>query len=543
MLRNSFFKTILLLFFIVLFNSCDKEFSVVGEDIIVNNSFGIVKGEFPVVAYNEKIEPIQSNNLEINPLGIYDNPSFGTTKASFVTQVALASLGATFSETAEIKSAVLSIPYFYDSSKTVLNSDGVSSTYLLDSIYGPNADNPSLNKMKLSVYESGYNMTDLDPNEQFSKPQKYYSNQYPDFYGVKKGVLLNDSSNAAENGSFFFNPAERVVTTTATDGTKTTTRLAPAMTLNLNADFFQQKIIKAPSSSLANNQVFKEYFKGLFFDVEKVDGSATNMAMINFKGGVITLTYTEDKGVTEKTLVIQLSGNTVSLLDQSNTNANYTDATKPATNIVKAEGVPNLYLKGGEGSMSVLKLFGDDKFGADGVSGAPNGVADQLDILRTNKCLVNQAELTFYLNSDAMGTASIPQRIFLYDFKNSQVVADYVDVSTANNSKNNKYVFGGILDKETATGALYYKFRITDHVRNLVKYADSTNVDLGLVVTEDINKFSFYSSRDKTAVPLKAPMASVMNPLGAIVFGNNIPFDDKNYKKRLKFVVYYTKAN
>ena len=63
MLKNSFFKTIPFLLFIVLFNSCDKEFNVVGEDIIGDNSFDIQKSEYPVVAYNQKLGPIQSNNL------------------------------------------------------------------------------------------------------------------------------------------------------------------------------------------------------------------------------------------------------------------------------------------------------------------------------------------------------------------------------------------------------------------------------------------------------------------------------------------------
>ena len=107
MLKNSFFKTIPFLFFVVLFNSCDKEFSVVGEDIIGDNTFGVVKEEFPVVAYNQKLEPIQSNDMDVNPLGVYDNPSFGKTKANFVTQVSLAVLSPTFDASAKIKSVVL----------------------------------------------------------------------------------------------------------------------------------------------------------------------------------------------------------------------------------------------------------------------------------------------------------------------------------------------------------------------------------------------------------------------------------------------------
>jgi hypothetical protein len=539
MLKNSFFKTFTFLLFVVLFSSCDKEFSVVGDDIIKNPSFGIVKEELPVVAYNQKLGPIQSNDMAINSLGIYDNPSFGTTKANFVTQVSLELLNLTFDGSATVKSVVLSVPYFYDKTKTVLNTDG-SSTYVLDSIYGP-----SLAKMKLSVYESGYFMRDLDPEDQFTQFQKYYTNQYADFFSVKKGSPLNDSTtNPAENSEFFFDPSEHV--TISTDGKETKTRSAPGMQLNLNTTFFQEKILNAAPNLLTSNTLFKDYFRGLVFDIQNNGSDPGNLALIDFTKGSITITYTEtiNSVATDKTMILKLSGHTANFLDQSNTNVNYANATNPS-NIDPIKGDSSLYLKGGEGSLSILKLFGDDNYGDDGVTGVPNGVADQLDILRTNKSLINQAELTVYLNSTAMGTSYIQQRLYLYDFTNNLVLADYLDGSSATNPKNDKYIFGGILAKETDAqgGRYFYKFRITEHVRTLVKNSELTNVDLGLVVTENINLPSFYFLRDKTGFPLKAPLASVMNPLGTIIYGNNIPVGSDNYDQRMKFEIYYTKVN
>jgi hypothetical protein len=38
-----------------------------------------------------KIGPIESNNLPVNALGIFDNPAFGTTTANFATQLVLIS--------------------------------------------------------------------------------------------------------------------------------------------------------------------------------------------------------------------------------------------------------------------------------------------------------------------------------------------------------------------------------------------------------------------------------------------------------------------
>jgi hypothetical protein len=537
MLKNSFFKTIPFLLFVVLFNSCDKEFNVIGEDLIENNSFGIVKDTFPVVAYNQKLGTIQSNDLAVNALGIYENPSFSTTTANFVTQIALANINPTFDATATVKSVILTVPYFIDKTKTVLKPDGTS-TYVLDSIYGPEKV-----KMKLSIYESGYFMRDLDPEEQFLKPQKYFNDQFSDFNMAKIGSPLNSDDALAQNKEFFFDPAEHVIVTTV-DGKETKSYSPPGMQLNLNIAFFQNKIIKAPSGSLATNEVFKNYFRGIFFKIEDI-GNKGNMAMLDFSKGKISILYTEkiDSKDVDKSMVLNLSGNKVSLLDESAINSKYESATKDP-NINRVKGDSNLYLKGGPGSMSIVELFGEDKYGDDGKTGLPNTVPDQLDIMRSNKYFVNEADLVFHLNTDAMGASYVPQRVYLYDYTNNQILVDYRESTTvSSNNKYDKYIFGGILAKEKDGSGYYYKFRITNHVRNLVKYRDSTNVKIGLVVTEDINKFGFYALKDKNGKPLFAPMASVMNPLGAIVFGNNLPTDDKDYAKRLKFEIYYTKPN
>jgi hypothetical protein len=73
-----------------------------------------------------------------------------------------------------------------------------------------------------------------------------------------------------------------------------------------------------------------------------------------------------------------------------------------------------------------------------------------------------------------------------------------------------------------------------------VKYADSTNVKLGIVVTEDIKIANTNKLRTPTAKISQAPKASVMNPLGTILFGgkSTVPVD-----KRLKLEIYYTKPN
>jgi Domain of unknown function (DUF4270) len=238
----------------------------------------------------------------------------------------------------------LSVPYF--STLKTTNTDG-SHVYELDSIYGGQAP------VKLSVFESNYFMRDLDPSTSFTESQSFYTDQTALFENAKIGSRLNNATSAAQNDAFFFDSKEIVQKTIASDGKATLARSVPAMRLKLNNSFFAAKILNAPAAKLATNDAFKEYFRGLYFKIETVSGSAGSMAMMNFKAGKITISYTEDlvtNGVTTrvpKTLDLNLNGNSVSLLDQTNTNSAYSNAVNnPNTSM----GDASLYLRRNDGN-------------------------------------------------------------------------------------------------------------------------------------------------------------------------------------------------
>ena len=181
-----------------------------------------------------------------------------------------------------------------------------------------------------------------------------------------------------------------------------------------------------------------------------------------------------------------MGGHTVNLINS--------DWSNPVTSPNTTVGDDKLYLSGMGGSMTVIDLFKkEDNIGyVDGVlQNSPNQIPDELDRLRNpidgKKWLVNEANLTFTIDNSAMGTvAPEPNRIYLYDLNNKRPLIDYYsDLTTSNSSKYNKYVHGGIIQKNTSDRGTTYKIKITNHVRNLI-LKDSTNVKLGLVVTEAI---------------------------------------------------------
>jgi hypothetical protein len=395
--------------------------------------------------------------------------------------------------------------------------------------------------MKLSIYESGYYMRDKDPVGGFQQIQKYYTNQNADFDNLKVGNRLNTDSDLTQNDNFFFDPAEHVVTTTdSITKVVTTTRTPPGMQLDLDKNYFKTRIIDAVAAGkLATNDVFKEYFRGLYFKMEKSGSSAGNLAMLNFKAGKITINYNEDLSVTtngvekisrvKKTIVLNMTGNSVSLLNDNFGSSGFVYNALPNTgnNLV---GDEKLYLKGGEGSLAILDLF---------------STAGELESIRSNGWLVNEANLVFHIDAGTMANSYEPKRIYLYDLTNNRPVVDYYnDGTTSTDVKKSKTVFNGNINTDaTSKRGLTYKIRITNQIRNLIKNADSTNVKLGIVVTEDISTIANHKMKTPNAFISQAPKASVMNPLGTILFGNNIPFGDPNYDKRLKLEIFYTKPN
>ncbi|MEM0542315.1 DUF4270 domain-containing protein [Flavobacterium sp. j3] len=561
MFKKSFFQSILFVLIpIVSLVSCDKDFNEIGADIVGDDHFTFEKYTGATVkSYNQKIGAVSSNNLAINQLGFYDNPPFGTTQANFVTQVELSVSDPKFNNVdpenydvlpTVLDSVVLEVPYF----STIKSVEEVQvngkterrTTYELDSIYGVEGS-----KFKLSVYQSNYYLRNLDPNESLGQVQLFYTDQNTEIDNNKIPVLLNDlptsdprNADGRENTQFYFDKREHKTVTFEEDGvTPINTRSRPSMRLHLRNDVFNAAILNAPSGQLANNNVFKNFFRGIYFKTESI-GNPGNMASLNFKEGKITLYYNEDTKKTSsqgdityertnKSYVLNLNGNTINLLNNSNENQDYLNATL----LNNSQEASQLFIKGGQGSIAVIDVFGPDSDN--------NGIADEIEVIKANRWLINEASLTFYIDKQAMsdGRTIEPNRIFLYDLTNNQPIIDYNrDLSNSTiNPKFNKINYGGVIEKENVANGrgTRYKIRITNHLRNLIT-RDSTNVRLGLSVTENINNIGFSRLKVGNTVTNRVPSMSVMSPLGTILFGSNPSVPEE---KRLKLEIYYTKPN
>jgi len=510
MTHNSFFKSFFLALTAIFFASCDTDSNEIGTNIVGDDNFNLTATNYGVNASTVELGPIASSGLGVNPLGIYNNGIFGKTIYNFATQVQLVTEAPLdFTLEPEIENVVLTVPYFSTLQSTDVNGDG---TYKLDSIF-PNDRAATERNFRLNVYRSGNYMSNINADGLI----EYTTADNASFDSNKMEQL-------AENGAFYFSPTEIKEIVRDEDNETTTSRFAPRLQLTLDLDTFKEIFSQANQQNFSNNNIFKQYFKGLYFRVEDI-AQPGQLAMLNFAAGTITVKYkaktsasaSQSEAKVSKSFVLNLTGNTASL-----------PVHVIAPSIPDANG--KLVLRGGQGSMAVIDLFTN---------------AGELQEMRDNKRLINDASLTFYVDGGTMSGVNKnvePQRIYLYDLNNNRPIIDYYSDQTANSAKPklSKAIHGGILERDSDGKGFKYKIRLTNHIRSLVKNADSTNVRLGLVVTENINGITNKNLVTPIGSIKKVPLMSVVHPFGTVLWGSGAEVPEA---KRLKLQVYYTKPN
>ncbi|MFL9844222.1 DUF4270 domain-containing protein [Flavobacterium rhizosphaerae] len=540
MINCSFVKKLLFLLSVIILASCDTDYKGLGANIVGTDLHnGLVKYDVPVVAYDRPTGDAQTNSLLLNSLGTYNSPVFGTTKAHYVTQLQLQIENPAIGNNPVVDSVWIYLPYY--SKLQEVGDDGVS-TYSLDSVYGD-----ATAKFKLSIRRNGYFLREADPSSGGTETQRYFSGQKDLFDSYAGESILAEGVPSIDFG---FDASEVTRTAQYTDDegnlqSADAEVLAPGMFQYLNKDFFQQWILEAPAGKLASNNVFKDYLRGIYFEAEQI-GTNSIMGMPRFSEGYITIIYkqddldsdgnqqTDDTGAVlreSRSITLKLGPVGVNLFE-NDFNSNYADAINTSDPV---SGDDKLYIKGGNGSMAFIDL---NQAGLDALKAENIG----------QKVLINEANLSFFIDKETMAGAKEPFRVYLYDVNNERPLYDYyVDVTTSTTfPKYSRYIHGGIIEVDSDKKGVRYKIRVTDHVNNIIN-KDSTNVKLGLVVTESINITgnsrlkNVFTETDATGNPVEVevvPAASVMHPFGTVLYGGGtaVPED-----KRIKLEIFYTK--
>ncbi|WP_296383174.1 DUF4270 domain-containing protein [Winogradskyella sp.] len=566
MKRNKFALQITVFGLIVLsFIACDKDFADLESDIINNQNatnFSIESEQHDVITYTKALGPVETNNLgvNINSLGIYDD-GYGRSTYSFVNQITASAFDPDFGDEVVIDSVVLSLPYF-SSAKEVEDSGNI--LYDIDSVL-PKTE--TYESIKLRVFENNYFLRDFDPNGEFDEAQAYFSNK-----SASMSEAISDAALEGEELIFLTGPQTSypaastdniinisdegfVLEEDDEDGQpQVSQRLSPGIRIKLDPAYWQNKIIdKEGDPVLSSQNNFAEYFRGLYFKAEANENNGSFMildtgnqnANITIHYTRLTTSTTDDASATEQSsFVLRFGPNRINFIDNN--------FTTPIIDGDDVNGDSELYLKGGEGSFAVVKLFDGfydqgaditnfEKFRSDFVN------LDDNDEFISSKRLVNEANLVFYVNQESVQNNE-PNRIFLYDIDNNLPLTDY-NRDASNNSLpsfsiiNHLGPLQRVGDEPTGDG-IKYKLKITEHINNLL-LRDSTNVKLGLSVSLNVNLENQALGLGQKEVQsaddpdIMIPLSSVLSPRGTVLHGNNT----QDQSKKVYLEIYYTEPN
>jgi len=594
----------LILLLITLF-SCTKEYNTIGTDILKSDTFKTNVELVPINVVQKATPPFKSNALPAYQLGSINDNLFGKSEASFITQINLSEISPNFGlwsqqrendgddsniavieENETVTDVYLDIPFFnntfdsdgdgvidiYDVDDNDINSDsdGDGLTDIQERANGSDPLNPDTDgdgitddkdtdtqnpnagatqydvdsllgnidaSFKIKVQELDYYLRSFDPTDNFESFQKYYSDetQLLNF----AGFTIHDDEVSIDTNEIVIYKEDDPDTDDVDESEEVRERLTPRLRLPLDKDFFQRKIIDHEGSDdMTNADNFNIYFKGLV--LQAYDFSDDLLMILDYSNAKINIEYEYDKynkndtddNTSDDTIdkvkanyELNLSGNQINVFNKSAYNQDILN------NLNSSENLSRVFLKGGEGLIAEIDLFTDN----DG-----NNV---LDKIRANGWLVNEANLTMYVDKDKInesGNLIEPFRVYLYDIDAKTPLPDYyIDNSTGPKKSNVKIVHSGILELDEDDKGLKYKIRISEHIKNIVRN-DSISPKLGLAVSSSISN-SVNTDVKTTDVMKYIPLATAINPLGTVLIGPNP--EPENFDKRMRLEIYYTEIN
>jgi hypothetical protein len=581
--------------------SCDDDFNEIGTNIIGGGNFETEKAVFEAYAFNRELTAARTDGLPIYQLGNLNNSIYGQTNATIVSQVSLSTQNPIFGrirqnieddnaadsdpltidEKETVTKVYLNIPFFTENS--ALNdsdSDGVIDRFdknpndpnsdsdndgVPDNVENVNGTNPldpdtdgdGINDLddddtprdifprkfeidsiygernatiNLKVDELTFYLRDLDPSSNFETPQEYFSNA--EFTGFLGTNLYNDTYQLVDEEVLLFKEDDPE-TEDVDESLEVEARLSPRLRVELDTQFFQENLLDREGETILDNNLnFREFLRGIVISATSntedllilFDMGSANIEVqyeydrVNTKG---TPETTDDEIETlEDSFTLSLTGNRVNVFERDPFPV---DETQEASRI---------YLRGGSGNMAEIQLF--DKEGT-----------ENLEEIRQNNWLINEANLTFYVDRetlDASGGVTEPFRIYLYNLQDNTALLDYqFDLTQDQNPVRSRTTYGGILEKNDDGTGFRYKIRLTEHINNLVR-KDSTNVKLGLTVTSNINVGTLLNAKANPDENIMVPQSAIINPFGTVLFGSAVT-EPENEDKKLRLEIYYTEIN
>ena len=497
--------------------SCETDIENLGTNIVENGIFDSQKYDSELTAYNQNILKRRAKGLGQYLLGVYKNEDFGKLEASIVTQ--LAPSGAIdFGTDPSIDAVILSIPY----QATNLAETGGVPEYELDSVFGNQEVEFNLNVHELTTYLN--TLDPLDPSNEldYFTDQVYAYNPTPLYSGLF-------SPNANDTVLYVDRPEVILDFNTMQQDRDTIKNInaAPSIKLTLDETFFANNFLpNAPI--LESTPTFVEFFNGLYIEATaSADPKASIMSLNLSTESNITIYYTNTIVVDETIGDIDLNGDgsitttadvrtkqSVTFVFSGITTNTYTRDYTTLTNAISVINSPNtldgderLYLQGASGSFALIDLF----------------TSNDIEDLRNNNWLINEASLTFYVDQDS-NTSIVPEQLFVYNYEENEQMTDMFTEGP--------FEFGGVLERDEDDKPLKYTINITDYISNILKSTDP-------IEPSQLAVKVFNVSDTPTALRDVEIKDFSWTPKGVVIHGNQ----SLDVDKRIKLEITYTELN
>jgi hypothetical protein len=479
--------------------SCESDIEGVGVNIVDNGVFETNSYSSELISYNNNIENVKSNQLGQYLLGVYKNDDFGQIEASIVSQLTHnTSLFTGFGDSPSIDAVILSIPY--QATRQAEDNDNGSPKFEIDSVFG-NKDVA----YNLSVYEVETYLNTLDPSDP-SEELDYYSDQT---YAFNSNALYAELFNPNEQDTVLYIDRPGIILDLDTMehdvDTIKITGVLPFIQIPLDKDFFTNEFLINPSA-FESTTTFVDFFRGLLIQATPASDPDASITALDLSLANMSIYYTNDvDGVkTKQTAVFNFSGVTSNIYQRDYTSSNVEPFIPSSPNTTT--GDEKLYLQGAAGSMALIDLFGDDN----------------IEELRNNNWLINQANLIFYIDQSS-DVSLLPERLFLYNYEEDIQLTDVLTETAT---------YDGFLENDEDGNPWRYKINITDYVSNVLKSDDPLEpTKLGLKVfniSDFPTAFGDVDVRDLS-----------WTIKGVVVHGNNTTDIDK----RSKLEIIYSEIN
>jgi len=511
--------------------SCETDIEDLGTNIVENGVFDTQKYDSELIAYNQNILKRRANKLGQYLLGVYSDNDFGKLEASIVTQL-VPSGEIDFGLDPSIDAVILSMPY----QATNLAGTGEIPEYELDSVYGNQNLEFNLNVYKLNTY-----LNTLDPIDP-SNELNYFTDQT---YTYNPTALYSGLFKPNANDTVLYIERPEVILDFVTmqhdRDTIKNVNASPSIRLPLNEDFFTDNFLQNPAFP-ETTAGFVEFFNGLY--IEATDDSDFPASIMSLKlrtdnvfkiNSNITIYFTNSI-LTDET--IRDASNVIISETDLNGDGDTVDEdvpvrTKQSAAFIFSGITTNTYVRDYSMSNAVSIINNPDTFSGDErlyLQGAAGSFAlidlfttDNIEDLRNNDWLINEASLTFYVDQ-AVNTSIIPEQLFVYNYdKNAQIE----DMFTEGPDE-----FGGLLERDEDDKPLKYTINITDYISNILKSTDP--IELSQLAVKVYNTSDLPTALTDTEVKDFS-----WTPKGVVIHGNQ----SLDIDKRIKLEITYTELN